>query len=58
MTQTVAVLGVPPPAGGGDAATAALSAIAAYRGAWAVRVHDVRATADAVRVAHAIASAI
>ncbi|MER5967026.1 dihydropteroate synthase [Streptomyces sp. NPDC002057] len=49
--------GVPPPAEGRDAATAALSAIAAYAGAWAVRVHDVPATADAVRVAHAIASA-
>ncbi|MEU6293533.1 dihydropteroate synthase [Streptomyces erythrochromogenes] len=49
--------GTPPPAHGRDAATAALSAIAAHQGAWGVRVHDVRATADAVRVAHAIASA-
>ncbi|MFD3556377.1 dihydropteroate synthase [Streptomyces goshikiensis] len=49
--------GTPPPADGRDAATAALSAIAAYLGAWAVRVHDVRATADAVRVAHAVTGA-
>jgi dihydropteroate synthase len=33
-----------------DAATAAVSALAAAAGAWAVRVHDVRPTADAVRV--------
>ncbi|APE26491.1 MULTISPECIES: dihydropteroate synthase [Streptomyces] len=49
--------GTPPHAHDRDAATAALSAIVAHRGAWAVRVHDVRATADAVRVAHALASA-
>lgn len=36
-----------------DAATDAVSAIAAHHGAWAVRVHDVRASADAVRVAAA-----
>ncbi|MFE7180733.1 dihydropteroate synthase [Streptomyces erythrochromogenes] len=46
--------GTPPPARARDAATAALSAIAAHEGAWAVRVHDVRATADAVRVARAL----
>ena len=34
-----------------DAATAAVSALAAAAGAWAVRVHAVRASADAVRVA-------
>ncbi|MEV7416169.1 dihydropteroate synthase [Streptomyces sp. NPDC089919] len=49
--------GTPPPAHGRDAVTAALSALAAHQGAWAVRVHDVRATADAVRVALAVASA-
>lgn len=49
--------GTPPPAERRDGATAALSAIAAHQGAWAVRVHDVRATADAVRVAHAVAGA-
>ncbi len=48
--------GTPPGAHDRDAATAALSAIVAHRGAWAVRVHDVRATADAVRVARAVAS--
>ena len=36
-----------------DAATAATSALAAAAGAWAVRVHDVAATRDAVRVAKA-----
>ncbi|MFF9018158.1 dihydropteroate synthase [Streptomyces sp. NPDC014870] len=49
--------GTPPSAHDRDAATAALSAIVAHQGAWAVRVHDVRATADAVRVARALASA-
>ncbi|MFH8490336.1 dihydropteroate synthase [Streptomyces longisporoflavus] len=48
--------GAPPPARERDAATAAVSAIAAHQGAWAVRVHEVRATADAVRVAHAVTS--
>ncbi|MEU7019978.1 dihydropteroate synthase [Streptomyces sp. NPDC046203] len=43
------------PARDRDAATAALSAIAAHQGAWAVRVHEASATADAVRVAHALA---
>lgn len=36
-----------------DAATDAISAIAAASDAWAVRVHNVRASADAVRVAQA-----
>ncbi|HEY5835277.1 dihydropteroate synthase [Streptomyces sp.] len=49
--------GGPPPARERDAATAAVSAIAAREGAWAVRVHEVRASADAVRVARAIESA-
>lgn len=49
--------GAPPPARERDAATAAVSAIVAHQGAWAVRVHEVRATADAVRVAHAVTSA-
>lgn len=49
--------GAPPPARERDAATAAVSALAAQGGAWAVRVHEVRATADAVRVAHAVAQA-
>ena len=33
-----------------DAATAAVTALVAQSGAWCVRVHDVRASADAVRV--------
>ncbi|MEU8587217.1 dihydropteroate synthase [Streptomyces sp. NPDC048664] len=49
--------GAPPPARERDAATAAVSALAAQAGAWAVRVHEVRATADAVRVARAIEGA-
>ncbi|WP_369198847.1 dihydropteroate synthase [Streptomyces djakartensis] len=47
----------PPPARERDAATAAVSALAAQAGAWAVRVHEVRATADAVRVARALEGA-
>ncbi|GFE15896.1 dihydropteroate synthase [Streptomyces glebosus] len=47
----------PPPARERDAATAAVSAIVAREGAWAVRVHEVRASADAVRVARAVESA-
>ncbi|MFD7091761.1 dihydropteroate synthase [Streptomyces sp. NPDC059896] len=47
----------PPPARERDAATAAVSAIAAHQHAWAVRVHEVRATADAVRVARAVEGA-
>lgn len=49
--------GDPPPARERDAATAAISAMAAREGAWAVRVHDVRPSADAVRVARAIEGA-
>ncbi|MEU5717139.1 dihydropteroate synthase [Streptomyces sp. NPDC020403] len=47
----------PPPARERDAATAAVSALAANAGAWAVRVHAVRPTADAVRVARAVEGA-
>lgn len=36
-----------------DSATTAVTTLAAHRGAWAVRVHDVRPNADAVRVAAA-----
>ena len=49
--------GDPPPARERDAATAAVTAIAAREGAWAVRVHEVHASADAVRVARAISDA-
>ena len=38
------------PAAERDDATAALTVTAATAGAWAVRVHEVRASADAVRV--------
>lgn len=45
--------GTPRPMDLRDDATDAVSAIAATGGAWAVRVHDVRGSADAVRVAAA-----
>ena len=44
------------PAAGRDAATAAVTVLAAQAGAWAVRVHDVAASADAVRVVGRMAS--
>ncbi|MGP3987857.1 dihydropteroate synthase [Streptomyces sp. 3N207] len=47
----------PPPARERDAATAAVTTLAAREGAWAVRVHEVRASADAVRVVRAVQSA-
>ncbi|WP_411375177.1 dihydropteroate synthase [Arthrobacter sp. MPF02] len=40
-----------------DAATAAITAISAWRGAWAVRVHDVGPSLDAVKVAARMAAA-
>ena len=40
-----------------DAATAAVTAIAAHAGVWGVRVHEVAANADAVRVAAAVRNA-
>jgi dihydropteroate synthase len=42
---------------GRDAATAAVTALAARAGVWGVRVHDARASADAVAVAAALAGA-
>ncbi|WP_326651666.1 MULTISPECIES: dihydropteroate synthase [unclassified Streptomyces] len=57
LGRVLAREGAPPPARERDAATAAVSAIAAHEGAWAVRVHEVRATADAVRVARAVEAA-
>lgn len=45
--------GAPVPPERRDAATAAISALSAARGAWGVRVHDVRSSADAVRTAAA-----
>jgi dihydropteroate synthase len=46
--------GVPRPVDEREAATAAVSALAAAKGAWGVRVHEVRATSDAVKVAAAM----
>ena len=48
--------GQPRPARDRDAATAALTVLAAQAGAWAVRVHEVRASADAVRVVAQVGS--
>lgn len=45
--------GTPAPPLARDGATAAITALAAAEGAWCVRVHAVRASADAVRVASA-----
>ncbi|WP_156671262.1 MULTISPECIES: dihydropteroate synthase [unclassified Mycobacterium] len=42
--------GTPRPPDGRETATAVVSALAAVHGAWGVRVHDVRATVDAVKV--------
>lgn len=44
------------PPGERDHATAALTVLAAQAGAWAVRVHAVRASVDAVRVVEQVAS--
>lgn len=48
--------GEPRAVAGRDPATAAVTALAAAAGAWAVRVHDVPPSADAVRVAAAWAA--
>src|SRR6202011_2181437 len=42
--------GTPRPPDGRETATAVIAALAALHGAWGVRVHDVRASVDAVRV--------
>ena len=42
--------GAPRPPDGRETATAVISALAALYGAWGVRVHDVRATVDALKV--------
>jgi len=42
--------GLPRPPDGRETATAVISALAALNGAWGVRVHDVRATVDALKV--------
>jgi dihydropteroate synthase len=46
--------GVPRPAQQRDAATAAVTVLAAQADVWAVRVHDVQPSADAVRVVAAV----
>lgn len=45
--------GSPRPPGGRETATAVISALAALYGAWGVRVHDVRASVDAIKVLEA-----
>ena len=45
--------GTPRPPDGRETATAVISALAAMHGAWGVRVHDVRASVDALRVVEA-----
>ena len=48
--------GIPTAPADADAATEAVSTLAASHGAWAVRVHNVRPNVDAVKVAHAWAT--
>ena len=43
-------------AGGRETATAVISALAGLHGAWGVRVHDVRASVDALKVARGVGS--
>lgn len=45
--------GVPRPPDGRETATAVVSALAGLHGAWGVRVHDVRSSVDALKVAGA-----
>ena len=45
--------GNPRPPDGRETATAVISALAGLYGAWGVRVHDVRASVDALKVASA-----
>ncbi|BCI55500.1 dihydropteroate synthase [Mycolicibacterium litorale] len=45
--------GAPRPPDGRETATAVISALAAQHGAWGVRVHDVRASVDALKVVEA-----
>lgn len=49
--------GEPRPTKGRDDATTVLSALAAQAGAWVVRVHDVRASRDAIAVVEALRQA-
>lgn len=45
--------GTPRPPDGRETATAVISALSARHGAWGVRVHDVRASVDAIKVVEA-----
>lgn len=45
--------GTPRPPDGRETATAVISALSALHGAWGVRVHDVRASVDAIKVVDA-----
>jgi dihydropteroate synthase len=45
--------GIPRPPDGRETVTAVISALAALHGAWGVRVHDVRASVDALKVVEA-----
>lgn len=49
--------GTPRPPDGREIATAVISALAAMSGAWGVRVHEVEASVDALKVVHAWQSA-
>ncbi len=53
LGELLAEGGVPRPVDGRDAATDAITALAAAQGVWAVRVHDVRGSRDAIAVAGA-----
>ena len=53
LGSLLAADGAPRPADGRETATAVVSALSADRGAWGVRVHDVRRSLDAVAVAQA-----
>jgi dihydropteroate synthase len=55
-TLLAAADGAPRPPDGRETATAVISTLAALNGAWGVRVHDVGASVDALKVADAWAS--
>jgi dihydropteroate synthase len=57
LGQLLAAGDAPRVVSGRDDATTALTALAATAGVWGVRVHDVRGSADAVRVVAAVQAA-
>lgn len=57
LGELLALGQVPRPPADRDAATDAVTALAAFQGAWGVRVHDVRGSRDAIAVAQAWAGA-